>query len=255
MLPERIKRIEPCPCGSGLRLKDCCLSEDIAEIKNRVVKELLFPARIEWAINYIEYKTLDNKRIVEEQRRYAQSIGTALTCREKCSMCCIEFIGARLEECDAIAIYLYLYPELMNKFLINYRGWFDTITSGDNILEKTSKAYQIAFETRRSGDKEAFQNLALEYAKRFAYCPFLEDDKCNIYPLRPYTCSTYSVVSDKKYCDPGLQPKEYLKKKKIKAKQNPLFADTQYFTDLKGGFIFRPLQQAVYELIKYGYPC
>lgn len=244
---------EICPCGSNLQIENCCIDKDIAKIKKISVADLSLPERIEWAVNYIENKVIHNRHIVIEQENYAESINTQITCKEKCSKCCVEFIAARVEECDAIAIYLYLYPELMNKFLTNYNAWHRNITSGDNILEKISEAYRSAFESRKPEEKKRFEDLALEYAGKYAQCPFLEDDKCIIYPIRPYTCSTYSVISDKKYCDPNLSKEEYIKNKlKVKSATHPLFLDTEYFIDLKDRYIFGAMQKMIYNIVKYG---
>lgn len=240
-----------CPCGSELMIENCCISENIAAIKNKFINKLILPERIEWAATYIEYKIINNNNIAAEQNRYAESIGMKITCEEKCSMCCVQFIGARLEECDAIAVYLYLYPEVMNTFLINYNAWHARITSEDNILEKISDAYQTAFETRNFEDKKKYENLALEYGKKYARCPFLDDDKCLIYPIRPYACSMHCVLSDRKYCDPKLHEEGGGNQLKVKSVMNPLFfdMDIEYFTDLKGRYIFGALQSMVYNIL------
>lgn len=249
---------ELCACGSGLKLKDCCISEDIAAIKKFTIKDIIWPERLEWAIAYIEYKTVHNTHIVTGQNDYAESIGKKITCEKKCSLCCLEFIAARIEECDAIATYLYFNPGLMHKFLLNYQAWHDAITSESNILNKVSNAYKNAFETLTDEDKKLFESFALEYAKKYAPCPFLEDDLCMIYPIRPYTCSTYAVLSDKKYCAPNLPEEAYIEHKlKVKSEKNPLYFETEYFDtdyyiDLKHRYILGSMQRMVYNMLKYG---
>ena len=216
------------------------------------------PERTAWAIEYIKYKAMHNEYTVTEQEQYVQSIGRKITCQKKCAACCVEFIAARLEECDAIAIYLYLYPELMNHFLKNYNAWYENITAEDNLLEKTSDAYRKAFETRRSEDKRFFEDMALKYANKRAHCPFLKDDLCMIYPVRPHICATYAVISAKKYCEPGLAAQEYIEHKlKVKSDLNPLYfeekyRETEYYLDLNGNLTFGPMQPLIHQVLKYG---
>ena len=240
-----------CPCGSRLKLQDCCVSKDIAVLKREAVVDLASPEKIDRAITYIKYKANHNKRIIAEQKIYAESIGKEITCKKGCSACCAQFIAARLEECDAIVIYLYLYPELMNRFLKKYDDWHEKITSGDNILKKISRTYQKVLKTSLPEDKKRFELLALEYARKHALCPFLNNDECIIYPVRPYTCSTYTIISDKKYCDPNLPEEEYIKNKlKIKPDKNPLYCETEYFAGFKKRFTLGPLQTLVYHILK-----
>lgn len=250
---------ELCPCGSKLKIDDCCVYEDIAKLKSLSVDKIIMPERLEWAIYYIESKTIHNKEIVIEQNRYVESIGKEITCRKGCSKCCFEFIGARIEECDAIAVYLYFYPNLMNKFLVNYDLWRKQVASDDdNILKLTSDAYRKAFLTCLPEDKETFERLALEFAKKKAPCPFLEDDLCLIYPIRPHTCSAYAVISDEKYCDSNLPEDAYIKhQQKIKSAKNPLYfereyIDIEYYIDLKESYIFGAMQSMLYRMLKYG---
>lgn len=240
---------EICPCGSGLALEKCCVSKEIAGIKQG---SLNHGERREWAESYITYKTVINEQIIEEQERYIRSLGRAITCKAGCSMCCVEFIAARLEECDAIAMYLYTRPELMNRFLLNYKTWLDRITFGKNILLKASEAYQKLFETREPDDKKAFEVLALDYAKAYTPCPFLENDQCMIYPIRPFVCSIYGVVSDKKYCDPKWHIEAREQKRKIKSAIHPLHFENSYFVDLKGRLIFGPMPHMVYGILSSG---
>jgi hypothetical protein len=108
---------KPCPCGSQLALENCCISDDFAALKNDYLNRMILPERIQWALDYLEYKTIHNHHILCEQARYAESIGEKITCQKKCSSCCMEFIAAKFQECDAIAVYLYLNPEVMNQFL------------------------------------------------------------------------------------------------------------------------------------------
>ena len=243
---------ELCPCGSELTLETCCVSTDIAKIKKIYVDSGRYMKRRDWAESYTTYKTIINEQIIVEQENFVKSQGREITCQAGCAMCCVEFIAARLEECDAIVMYLYSKPGVMNRFLINYKAWQQRITSGDNSLQNASEAYQVLYETRRPEDKRTFEAYALDYAKKYIPCPFLNDSKCLIYPIRPFVCSTYGVVSHKKYCDPKWHKEALENKQKIKSAINPLSFEHSYFIDLKGRMIFGPMPKMVNDIIQNG---
>jgi Fe-S-cluster containining protein len=141
---------------------------------------------------------------------------------------------------------------------LRYNEWYKAITSDGNLLRQTSDSFKGAFTTRQPEDKKVFESLALAYAKKNARCPFLINDLCTIYPIRPYTCSTYAVITDKVYCEPDLSENEYLENKiKIKSAMNPLYfeekyCDLEYYSDMEGRYSFGPMQQMVYHILRLG---
>ena len=243
-----------CPCGSGLKLIDCCVSHDIADIKNKNVNAPQNSKRRQWAQRYLKYKAILNEQITEAQEDYTRSIGKKIPCKPGCSMCCNEFIAARLEECDAIAMYLYSDPLLMQTFIINYHDWHERLSSGDNILEKTTVSYQTLFKTRNPNDKKMCDAYILKYAETYTPCPFLKDDKCLIYPIRPFVCSVYCVLSDKKYCDPRSHKQAPTEHVKLKSATHPLSFENTYYTDLQGRTILGAMPKMVYDILRHGPP-
>ena len=56
-------------------------------------------------------------------------------------------------------------------------------------------------------ESETHHNLAIDYLYQRIPCPFLEDESCSIYPMRPLVCREYLVSSAPEHCyDPANQP-------------------------------------------------
>jgi hypothetical protein len=53
-------------------------------------------------------------------------------------------------------------------------------------------------------ETESARQLALDYFYKRVPCPFLENESCSIYPIRPLICREYLVTSPPQYCaDPA----------------------------------------------------
>jgi len=51
--------------------------------------------------------------------------------------------------------------------------------------------------------KSTPQDLLTEYAGLNLPCPFLDENKCSIYPVRPICCASHHSVSPIEWCAPG----------------------------------------------------
>jgi hypothetical protein len=53
-------------------------------------------------------------------------------------------------------------------------------------------------------ETDSARQLALDYFYQRIPCPFLEDESCSIYPIRPLICREYLVTSPPEHCfDPA----------------------------------------------------
>ena len=50
---------------------------------------------------------------------------------------------------------------------------------------------------------EHFKAIGMEYALRGNLCPFNEEGRCEIYPVRPTICRAVHVLETSQYCTPG----------------------------------------------------
>jgi Fe-S-cluster containining protein len=122
----------------------------------------------------------------------SESEGHKISCREGCGACCRQVVPIS----EAEAVYLAelvaaLPPERQERVRERFREALATL--GESLVERlrdTSKFKELA-QRRELGE---------EYFHRGVACPFLEEERCTIYPHRPLTCREYLVTSPAENC-------------------------------------------------------
>lgn len=126
----------------------------------------------------------------------------SISCRSGCTYCCYHYVATSMAQGIVIVDFLYKKKELLKQFLDNYEKWRidgETITREiDRIrihaLSSSIPTHQVMADTKP---------LSARYLKANIRCPFLVDDKCSIYALRPLACSGHHSVSLPRYCAPA----------------------------------------------------
>ncbi|MGD0663314.1 MAG: SEC-C metal-binding domain-containing protein [Syntrophorhabdales bacterium] len=182
----KIGRNSPCPCGSGKRYKKCHGERKFNDIlKQQVdgVKQLAYAGNIgrereQFCID-MEAVMLELQKKAERQfHQDALDYRRHFQCAPRCSNCCGQFIGTTLHEGEVIVRYLYQHPELLDIFMEQAYKWRER-TKGENSF--------IAAD-RLLSNAECFLPEREEYRRLGIPCPFLYDNLCIIYPVRPMTC-------------------------------------------------------------------
>jgi Fe-S-cluster containining protein len=132
--------------------------------------------------------------------------GEAISCRQGCIYCCYHYVAVSLAQGILIADHLYKRKALLKQFIDNYENWRkDGEAISDSIdririqaLMSSVPTDQIMADTR---------SLSKQYLDSNIACPFLADDKCSIYAVRPMSCSSHHSVSPPDCCAPGSQQK------------------------------------------------
>ena len=132
--------------------------------------------------------------------------GESISCRQGCTHCCYHYVAVSLAQGILIADYLYKRKALLKQFIDNYETWRkDGEAISDSIdririqaLMSSVPTDQIMADTR---------SLSKQYLDSNIACPFLADDKCSIYEVRPMACSSHHSISPPDYCAPGSQQK------------------------------------------------
>lgn len=132
--------------------------------------------------------------------------GKQPSCREGCTWCCYHYVTVSLAHGIVIADYLYRRKDLLKQFLDRYEDWSKQGASiADDIdhirnqaLTSSTPTGHILGETRP---------LSMHYLEANIPCPFLADDRCSIYPVRPMSCSGHHSVSPPDWCAPASQHK------------------------------------------------
>jgi len=132
--------------------------------------------------------------------------GESISCRQGCTHCCYHYVAVSLAQGILIADYLYKRKALLKQFIDNYETWRkDGEAISDSIdririqaLMSSVPTDQIMADTR---------SLSKQYLESNIACPFLADNKCSIYEVRPLSCSNHHSVSPPDCCAPGSQQK------------------------------------------------
>lgn len=252
-------RDNTCPCGSGKKYKDCCSpSPNSIEGKLdsfKLNREIAYKGQVgrlreKFCINFIQKKQEFFKKLYKEQNEIALSKSETITCVKGCSQCCSLFIGASIQEGEAIVYSLYQNEEKLNQFLKTYPIWRARVReSGDLFRKRPPSDNQSAANATGGSQYKNIGDLA-GYALLNIPCPFLRDGICSIYEVRPFVCAGLIVTTPAEWCNP-LHP-EHNRKKTYQISNAYLREDlTFYGEDLeKPIWSFMPIM--VYNILEYG---
>ena len=129
-----------------------------------------------------------------EVQAYLDSRGSIISCRKGCAHCCVQYISISLGHSLVIVEYIYANPLLLEPFLRRYEKWL-SMMSGNAPLRTLERYTTLSPVVRRTP-----QDLLDEYAKLEVPCPFLAQDACAIYPVRPICCASHMSVSPPERC-------------------------------------------------------
>ena len=207
--------------------------------------------------SYIKEKRKAIILITQKLLKAIESEGKTTPCKQGCiySTCCNEYVEANLQECEAIVYYLYQNENILEAFLKNYEMW----------RQKEKEALEI-YKNKQTGQREIRalkippiqkiqkmerlqDELSEQYYKLNLPCPFLDNNQCLIYEVRPLMCVAYYSVDPIGLCSPLSTEMSRLKR----ADLTSFFNDrTFYYAKLDLPFVpLMPL--GVYRIITEGY--
>ncbi len=125
--------------------------------------------------------------------RGAAQVGEQVSCREGCAACCRHPVPLTPLEARMLSEWLDQQPE-GRKAVLRER-----IRKAAARLEEAGIARRLRESTYTSG-RSALHALGLEYFALGIPCPFLEEERCSIYSIRPMRCREYMVVSPAERC-------------------------------------------------------
>lgn len=131
--------------------------------------------------------------IVENAASDSAAAGKPVSCRAGCGACCRQLVPISLFEAEALAEWLETLPETRRAALRErFEGALSQLRQAgvlDGILDAA-----------RLHDEGSRKQLGLDYFRAGVPCPFLEDESCSIYPIRPLVCREYLVTSSPAFC-------------------------------------------------------
>lgn len=127
------------------------------------------------------------------------SKGETITCRKECTYCCFHYVAVPLAHGIVIVDYLYNRKESLKQFIHNYEKWRH---QGYDIAEMIDYTRNQAFSSSMPINDiiAVTRPLSIRYLEMNISCPFLVNNTCLIYAVRPFPCSGQYSVSPPDWC-------------------------------------------------------
>lgn len=130
--------------------------------------------------------------IVHETTRLVQEAGQTVTCSSGCGACCRGFVAITQAEARQLHAYIGALPA----------------TRRADIEARFEQAHQQleaagllkVIQTAESWSAADYQAMVSAYFPLGIACPFLENESCSIYQVRPITCREFMVTSPARHC-------------------------------------------------------
>lgn len=125
----------------------------------------------------------------------------SITCRKGCTHCCFHYVAVSLAQGIVIVDFLYKHRDLLRKFVDNTEKWHRKGYSVSNSIDLTRlKAVSSSMPIDLVIEKT--RPMSEQYLDMKIQCPFLSNNKCFIYEVRPLACSNHYSGSPPHWCDP-----------------------------------------------------
>ncbi len=256
MPPERN---EPCPCGSGKKYKKChgqtgaSLPQLLPYQVNRAIayQGKLGQIRRLFCEKYTRFKQAGLAEATASLRAEIESQGEHISCGRGCAHCCYVYVFATMQEAECIVHYLYEHEEALQHFLHAYQDWSRRLSPVARSLPLLDRLQGRTLRGEATaGEKEQFTAELTRYASQHAPCPFLIDNACSIYEVRPFVCAGIVSASPSDWCDRSNPRAGEARLYKTEFK---LELDMPYFLKTKDRVLYGCMPEMVHELLEGGW--
>ena len=193
------------------------------------------------------------QKIFEEFRASQADIvarnSEAITCNKGCVGCCSAYMQATIQECETIVWWLYRHEDILSDFLAAYPGWRQKVRDGGDLFLKCGKLWQEK-QKHGTGTEAAAASDSAEktYLALGIPCPFLKEDACSIYEIRPLVCAALAATTPPEWCIPGTSNSA-----KMYVSSNPLMLDTSFYFNRLEGPVLAFMPMGVHGILQDGY--
>jgi Fe-S-cluster containining protein len=141
-------------------------------------------------------QSLDNSLIQGATGQLADA-GQIVSCKAGCGACCRQLVPLTIFEAEALATWIRTLPEARQQELAErFHQALLKISAAGLIDRMVDETWFL--------DSETASELSLDYLYARVACPFLENEACSIYAIRPLVCREYLVTSTPEHCyDPA----------------------------------------------------
>jgi Fe-S-cluster containining protein len=160
--------------------------------------------RERYCLDQMRYMKVCHQKIGQDQMSYVEAKGQTISCARGCSSCCrFVYVGATLQECEAIAYYLWHNEPARNSWLKRFPGWREAVRQGGDTFQYCEQIFSNMLLLGQDRQREkAFDKALRAHNKQRLVCPFLDNDLCLIYEIRPSNCAGFFVTTPPEQCRP-----------------------------------------------------
>jgi len=201
-----------------------------------------------WCKEFIAWRASIESGVESAQKRMSDKKAAIISCSKGCWYCCTQYIGASLQECEAIVYWLYQHRDTFNVFIRNYPEWRKRVRNNEALFQKiNSMGNMQSADPDNQELRKTFLEITGEFAKLDIPCPFLAGGECIICPVRPLVCVSQVSLSPPEYCKQAVADIPFL----IITRSTPQMP--HYFYGLQDNFTYGPAVLIVYEILNNGY--
>ncbi|RJO61841.1 MAG: hypothetical protein C4542_05395 [Dehalococcoidia bacterium] len=195
------------------------------------------------------------KKIGEDQLEYVRVHGKSISCGMGCDACCrYLYIGATLQECEAIAYYLQHNEALLESFVALYPSWRESVREkGDQFKECQQRFTDMLKYGSSKPKEEAFDESIKRHNRQKICCPFLENNLCTIYETRPANCAGFFATSPPELCQPVEDEAPALKPEFTLTQIDDAVNDTSFYYKSLNHPVTLYAPVAVYHILEESY--
>jgi Fe-S-cluster containining protein len=157
--------------------------------------------RRKFCTNFINQKKATFHRIERDIFAQIEAHGETVTCRKGCPVCCVLYIEANIQECEAISYYLYENRQVLNSFIKRYELWRDKMKQlGGSFALCERILHQPTGKQLSNNDMSEMLFVLKKYQEQNIPCSFLDNGACSIHEVRPYVCANHFVSTPAEWC-------------------------------------------------------
>ena len=125
--------------------------------------------------------------------------GQPISCKAGCGACCRLMVPLNLFEAEALAAWIRSQPEAKQQELaLRFENALAKLAAAGLVDRMVSEDWRV--------QSDSALKIVNDYFSAQVPCPFLEDESCSIYPIRPLICREYLVTSPAEQCSDLAMP-------------------------------------------------
>jgi Fe-S-cluster containining protein len=148
-------------------------------------------------VDAVELLARRQGELIERELTVLQQAGGAVSCRAGCAACCRQLVVVSPLEALAIERHVRSADRAQRRRLEEAHARHSQALSRRAPLMRRLQAFRAARGYLSPDEGDALER---EYRAAYLPCPFLEKERCTIYPARPFACREHYVLTPPELC-------------------------------------------------------